>query len=76
MDRFRDYTQERSNFWSKDDRHFRLFAHSVTPNGCWLAAAQMREIQDIDISTGEIIYGEKIELENGTVPGCFPFLKR
>jgi len=55
--------------------YFRLFAHSITPNGCWLAAPAMIELKDIDVATGNDIYGDcEVELE--CVPSCFPFVTK
>lgn len=56
------------NLWKYDGHYFRLFGKGITPNGCWLAGAQMRELVDIDVATGNDIYGNWIQdLELGTV---------
>ena len=74
-----DFTQERSNFWRSKDgkKSYRLFAHGITPNGCWLIAPKMVELVDIDIATSSEIYGQELSFSDvtGTVPGTYNFIK-
>jgi len=60
------------NLWKYDGHYFRLFGNGMTPNHCWLAAPEMRELVDIDIASGRDIYSNWVQpLDNGTVPiGC------
>ena len=73
-----DFTQERSNFWRSKDgkKSYRLFAHGITPNGCWLIAPKMVELVDIDIATGNNIYGQELVFQDaiGTVSGSYNFI--
>lgn len=78
MAQINEFEQIRRNFWRKDEKSYRLFAYGITPNGCWLISPEMREIVDIDIATGNDIYGEDIiEFEYiGTVPASFQYLPK
>lgn len=67
-----NYTQIDRNLWKSEStgKYFRLFAQGVTPNGCWLVNARLLELSDIDISTGNDVYGAEIieaECPCGTV---------
>jgi hypothetical protein len=61
------YQIEFSNI--KDNRYFRLFGTGITPNGCWIINPKMVEIEDIDIATGNDVYGTEIKMHDicGTV---------
>lgn len=64
------------NLYKFGPTYYRLFAHSVSPNGCWLINPVMQELIDIDTATGKDVYGgTKIILDScGTVPGSFDFI--
>ena len=74
-----DFTRERTNFWRSADgkKSYRLFAKGVTPNGCWLIAPKMVKLVDIDIATGNNIYGQELVFPDviGTVSGSYTFIK-
>lgn len=78
---FRDFTQLGNNWTStlyvgSDGKHYRLEARGITPNRCWLIAPTMRELVDIDISTGHDVYGPEVHrLDTGTVPHCYNFIR-
>jgi hypothetical protein len=56
------------NLWKYDGHFFRLFGKGITPNNCWLAAPEMRELVDINIATGEDVYSNWVQpLDSGTV---------
>jgi hypothetical protein len=64
----RGYEQVGNNLYKYDGHYFRLFGFGITPNDCWLAGAQMRQLVDIDTATGNDVYSNWIqELELGTV---------
>ncbi len=53
----------------EDKRYFRLFGTGITPNGCWIINPKMVELKDIDIASGQDVYGTEIIFDNitGTV---------
>lgn len=69
----RKYERVGLNLYKRDGKYYRLFATSVTPNGCWLINPAMRELLDIDTATGRDIYGFTISLGDGTVPASHPY---
>ncbi|MGD9212417.1 MAG: hypothetical protein PVI90_16670 [Desulfobacteraceae bacterium] len=46
-----------SNLYKKDGKYYRLYAQGITPNGCWLISPEMRQLIDIDNTTGKDICG-------------------
>lgn len=71
-----DYEHVGLKLWKRmiDGKLFRLFGREITPNGCWLLGAQLRELKDIDVSTGKDVYGpEVIEFETSVVQGCYEY---
>lgn len=66
------FAQVGRNLWKKGETYFRLFGHSITPNGCWIAAAEMREVIEFDIATGQTIYGPEI-VKLDCVSACVSF---
>jgi hypothetical protein len=65
------------NFYRFNGKAYRLFAKGITPNGCWLIAPKMIELVDIDVATGNDVYGkETIEFDvTGTVQAGCEFIK-
>ena len=63
------------NLYMLDGKYYRLFARGVTPNGCWLIAPVLRELENIDIATGKDVYGAGyIEFDvTGTVPAQYEY---
>lgn len=56
--------------------YYRLFGHSITPNGCWITGAFYRELKDIDAATGNDIYGEDVvPMGDGTVQSGPAFIR-
>ena len=53
--RLSEFTKINSNLYKFEDKLFKLFGMGITPNGCWILAPEMREV-DIDIASGEYIY--------------------
>ena len=47
------------NLYKHNGIYYRLFAQGVTSNGCWLINPIMKELLDIDVSTGLDVYGQK-----------------
>jgi len=47
------------NLYRRGKYYYRLFGKSITPNGCWVIAPEIRELLDIDISTGRDVYGRR-----------------
>ena len=57
-------------------KYFRLRAHGITPNNCWLIAPEFIELKDIDLAKGMDIYGtETIQLETGMVQAGPEYIK-
>lgn len=52
-----DFVVVYRNLYKHNGKYYRLFAKGVSPNGCWLTAPVMIELKDIDVSTGNDIYG-------------------
>lgn len=76
MEKYNSFEKIANNLYKRDKKYFKLFAHSVTPNGCWLASPFMRELIDIEVDSGTEIFGNVVEFETcGTVPGCNQFIK-
>lgn len=63
-----DMTKIHKNLWKLDNQYFRMFGHGITPNGCWIINPISRELIDIDIATGNDVYG-LAELEFGGIVG-------
>ena len=79
QDRFyttEDFEKVGTNLWKRDGKHYRLFAHSVTPNGCWLASPYMQQLNDIDTATGLDVFGNsRLHFEScGTLPAEYDFI--
>lgn len=70
-----DFKQVGKNSYTTNNKLYRLFGRGTTPNGCWVICPIMKQVEDINITTGEDIYGETIELGSiGTVTDRY-FLK-
>lgn len=71
-----DFEKVHRNLYKKAGFYYKLFALSITPNGCWLVAPFLLHLVDIDIATGKDVFGEfKIEFEFcGTIPGCNEYI--
>lgn len=66
------------NLFNYDGRYYCMFATGITPNGCWLINPVLRELVDIEPSTGIRVYGEGVlEFDGivGTVPAFYEFIK-
>lgn len=63
-----DLEQVGHNLYKYDGKYYRLFGKGITPNNCWVIAPKMVELADIDVATGNDIYGEN-ELEFNGVTG-------
>ena len=77
MTRIDAFEQKGTNLYKLENinTYFRLFAHSITPNGCWLAAPIMRELKDINVATGNDVYGD-CEVELDCVPASHHFITK
>lgn len=71
------YEVRGKNLYRHGNTYYRLFAHSVSPNMCWLINPVMQELLDIDTASGKDVYGtRKIILETcGTVPSSLEFIR-
>jgi hypothetical protein len=57
-----------------DGQYYRLYAHGITPNACWLVAPEYRELKDIDTGTGQDILGARtVQFDTGTIPASTPY---
>lgn len=65
------------NLWARNGSYYRLHGHAITPNGCWIASPYMRELKDIDLASGEDVWGNHtIQFEAcGTVPSYNEFIE-
>lgn len=54
---YNDFECINRNLYKLDRHYFRLFGTGITPNGCWIENAKMRHLVDIDVSTGNDVYG-------------------
>lgn len=52
-----EFNRVNRNLYKYNNRYFRLFGKSVTPNGCWIVAPVMKELRDIDVATGKDVFG-------------------
>jgi hypothetical protein len=73
---FRAFEQVGRNLYRTGSGYWRLAAIAVSPNGCWLLAPKMVELQDIDTASGTDILGSAQVVFDvcGTVPACYEFL--
>lgn len=55
-----DFTQINRNLWKRNGKYYRLTGMGITPNGCWIIAPTMVELIDIDIATGNDVYGAEM----------------
>ena len=68
MTKMSDMTQVGRNLYRSGSKYYRLFAHGVTPNSCYLITPVLRQLLDIDTATGNDVYGEEtIDLGTGAV---------
>ena len=58
------YVHVGRNLYHNGSTYYRLYAKCITPNNCWLAGAELRELVDIDASSGKDV----VPLECGIVP--------
>jgi len=67
--KFTDFEKTARNLYKMGGRYYRLHGTGITPNGCWVINPVMVELKDIDIATGNDVYGERIVIDNiaGTV---------
>jgi hypothetical protein len=72
-----DIERVNRNLYKSEGKYYRLFARGITPNNCWLIAPVLRELIDIDVATGEDVYGmSQIEFDvTGTVSAYSEFIK-
>lgn len=62
------FEQKGRNLWKQDKMYFRLAGLGITPNGSYRNAPVMVELKDIDIATGQDVYGGNIiHMETGSV---------
>ena len=62
------FEQKGRNLWKQDKMYFRLAGLGITLNGAYRNAPVMIELADIDIATGNDVYGNNIlDLETGSV---------
>ena len=67
------------NLWTYEGRYYRMYANGITPNNCWLIAPELRELVDIDVATGDDVYGPgRLEFDGvtGTVPSAFEYIRK
>lgn len=55
-----DFKQTGRNSYFQDGKLYRLFGRGTTPNGCWVICPVMKQVKDIEIATGEDVYGGEI----------------
>ena len=68
VNEIKGFEQVGRNLYKFDGHYFRLFGKGITPNGCWLAGAEMRQLLDIDTATGNDIFSQWVQpLELGAV---------
>jgi hypothetical protein len=74
---YNEFEKVRNNFYRANNKSYRLFGTGITDNGCWVINPKMVEIEDIDIATGNDVYGEEIKINDitGTVAAQNPYLK-
>jgi len=54
------YERKGNNLYKKNGKYYRLFGKGITPNACWIVSPKMVELTDIEISTGNDVYGKEI----------------
>jgi len=75
-DKINSFQRINANLWKRGRYYFRLFANGVTPNECWLINPRMVELKDIEISSGNDVYGcRTIFLGQGSVQKGLCFLR-
>jgi hypothetical protein len=77
---FQDYEKVHKNLYRAPQgtsKYYRLFAHGLTPNRCWLVAPVLRHLVDIDTATGKDVFGDtEITFDYvGTVPSWNAYIK-
>jgi len=77
MNSMNDFERVNRNLYKKDKKYFRLFGHGITPNNCWIIAPKMIELVDIDIASGNDVYGDTvIEFDCvGTVSAYYEYIR-
>jgi hypothetical protein len=73
-----DYEKIGSNLWKANGKYYRLTGIGITPNGCWIIAPELHQLDDISIVTGQDSYGaEVIKFDiTGTVSSAHNYIKR
>lgn len=74
---YKEFEQIRSNLYKANNTYYRLFGTAITDNGCWIINPKMVELKDIDIASGNDIYGTEILINNvvGTVSACNAYIE-
>ena len=65
------------NLYRHSGIYYRLFGKGITPNGCWIIAPYLKELKDINVATGNDVYGTAvIEFDViGTVDSSRSYIK-
>lgn len=64
------------NLYIYNKHYYKLFASGVTPNGCWVVNALLREIIDIESESGTDVFGSSMILfGEGEVSSSNEFIK-
>ncbi len=74
---YEEFKRVWTNFYKVNNRSYRLFGTGITDNGCWVINPKMVELKDIDIASGNDIYGHEIKISDiiGTVPASREYIK-
>jgi hypothetical protein len=66
---YNEFAKVGTNLYKANGDYYRLFGTGITDNGCWIINPKMVELKDIDIVTGNDIYGTEIKINDitGTV---------
>ena len=58
MANFYKFKRVGTNLYKAGKKYFRLFGKGITPNGCYIIAPKLKELRDIDVASGNDIWGD------------------
>ena len=74
---YNEFERTGRNFYKANNHSYRLFGTGTTDNGCWVINPKMVELKDIDIASGNDVYGQEIKINDitGTVPATSGYIR-
>ena len=74
---FHDFKMVGRNLYFRYGIYYKLHGTGITPNGCWVINPKMVELVDVDVPTGQEVWGQEIVIHDiaGTVPAQREYIR-